>query len=360
MKILFYGDVHHGSSLRYGRDIGGVNSRLKASLAVEEEVYRIAKEDRVDLIVFLGDLVELSSRAHINDVVRRHILNMADIPRVFVVGNHDLFYKELDFFGNVNDIFADLGWRVVERIEILDLNGLSLGFAGWKSDDSELIDVVVRLGDVQLWFLHKEIKGGYLRKNLVAEDGILLDGVHVGGWVVVGHHHVPYVDEVRRILFAGSVHRVDLNDCDGLERGCYIWDSEEPDVFTFVKLGNVSQLDLVEVCVGDDFDAERFLREVLVSRKGNCVVLRITARKEVLEWFLRNRVDIMGECGLENLTIQPVVLQPEVVRDGVLRVVGAAKSQDERLWNFVNFSKTELDKEVLFKVGKEILASCSE
>jgi predicted phosphodiesterase len=355
MRILFYGDIHHGSSFRYGRDIDGVNSRLRASLRVEEEIYKAAREEKVELIVFLGDLVELSSRAHINDVVRRYILGMPDIPRIFVVGNHDLFYKELSFFGNVNDIFRELGWQVIDDANVMEFSGVRIGFAGWKAVDSDLVGLIDK-ADVSIWFLHKEIKGGFLRKNFIAESGILLEGNRdSGAWVVTGHHHVPGVDEQRRILFAGSVHRVDLNDCDGLERGYYLWDSVEPDAFTFVRLENIPQLDLIELRLGDDFEVERFLREVLVPRKGNCVILRVAARK-----FLQNRTDIMVESGLENLTIQPVVLQADTGKDKALQVIGAATSQDDRLWGFVNLSKTELDKERLFRTGKEILASCSE
>lgn len=349
MKVLFYGDIHHGSSFRYGKEYGGLNSRLENSIKLEERIIQLAKEYEVDVIIFLGDLVEASSKSHINDYVRKRIKEnskgLLNIKRFFVVGNHDLYFKSSDIYGNILNLIED-EYEIIERIKIIEILGVKIGFVGWLAQYDEIMGKM-RKETVDLWCMHTAIAGALFREGLVSEVGLNLDFLRsIGSLIIVGHHHVPH--NFGPLVIAGSVWPTNLNDCDNKERGVYLWDSENPKELDFIQIDGVSMLKLVE-CSVNDFDE---FHKTLTKVKGDCVIMRVTARKEILNKLIEEKLNLIEEYGLENLTIQPIVID-----EGEKMVTEVdAETQQDRLRKFVQvYRPTGLDPERLLSIGAEIL-----
>jgi len=93
MKMLVFADIHGHNFREFSYiDEDGFNSRLLEQALVLEEIYKSAKEHKVDMVLFLGDLTQLKNNVD-TQVVRTLMMQMEQICNTFptgiLPGNHD-------------------------------------------------------------------------------------------------------------------------------------------------------------------------------------------------------------------------------------------------------------------------------
>ncbi|MBS7251899.1 MAG: metallophosphoesterase, partial [Candidatus Freyarchaeota archaeon] len=359
VKVLVYSDIHHGGGLRYGCiGEGGINSRLRASVEVERYLLRdVVEEYNVNAVWFLGDYVENSAVAHIDDFVRRGLIealnwvNKKGVEVLILVGNHDRFFKGFEGFGDIFSLFEmNEKIRVLRGSGVVDVKGLKVGFLGFANNVEEGIE---RLSEEEcdVVLVHRDIAGAVVFGREL-KRGLSIEYLKSLKNVFAGHIHKP-----RRlsegIWIVGSVRMIDMSDVvDGGERGYGIFDTDTGSFEMFATDRRLVRLEFVGGGVKDFLD--------LIERgcvECDCVVVDFKSNDESLfKELVKRREECMRRFGLENL-----VLVFSGVR--VVSVVGSCDvvglgSRYDRLKSFVAGADVgALDRMELVDVGLEVLRS---
>lgn len=226
MKALIFADLH-GHNFRefsYTMD-DGINSRLRDQQIVLEKMKVSALANKVDMILFLGDLYHLKNNAD-SQVIKIISSGMADLatiaPILIVPGNHD--YRMWSSEPALLEIISELG----DAVKILS--------KGWYSDIFYVHPYTRRTQEAEEELKNLEVPEGSI--FLGHQD---IKGVNYGGFVVehgldadvlskkfkmsfVGHcHNVLKVRD--NVLSIGAPMQHNFSDI-GQERGWWLWDLE--------------------------------------------------------------------------------------------------------------------------------------
>lgn len=111
-----------------------MNSRLQAQLDVVDQVIELAKKNKVDAIIFLGDLFDSDGEyvsKIVYDMAAKVVRNLAaTAPLYLITGNHDIYRKVnlLSHFLDYPDVTV-----VTQQIE-LECEGFWITMVGWGFD----------------------------------------------------------------------------------------------------------------------------------------------------------------------------------------------------------------------------------
>lgn len=99
MKIGFYADAHYSS-----KELSCGNRYHSKSLEKIKNAYEFFKQEKCDLIVCLGDLID-TEESHQKEILNlkeiSKIINSSPIKTVCLMGNHDAFAFSIDEFYNI-------------------------------------------------------------------------------------------------------------------------------------------------------------------------------------------------------------------------------------------------------------------
>jgi len=260
-RFLVFSDLHADNNLPMSTyDAAGVSNRLHDTIETLTQVWRLAEEQKVEAILFLGDLfnrprpdattVTLISRALAD------LQGMYAAPLVMLPGNHDAgtrrsLFTTVDFFGAVrlpntvvirdldpDDPHAPLGWESEK-----------LYFVGKRYDRPDeslarLRELFTQVGSDMgstVLLLHHDIAGGRVG-SWSPTDALPLELFKGFPLVLSGHYHQPqviYPDGERvwpaadeelvefgplepgTVVYVGSPQQHDFGDCGGA-RGAWV------------------------------------------------------------------------------------------------------------------------------------------
>ena len=191
MKILLYADTHFSlnSSILLG-STDSLKGRLEHLINSFKWMYELAKEQRVDLIVDLGDLAD-SSKLSANEItaVSEALSYNKDIPELHILGNHERQSED----GKINSInFINLinNHRLIIEPEVLNNRYTFIPYQNYKDGDLE------GLPNTEYAFTHIDIKGfilggtwtlktGLTPEYLMSKYDYIINGhLHTGGYVI--------------------------------------------------------------------------------------------------------------------------------------------------------------------------------
>ena len=191
MKILLYADTHFSlnSSILLG-STDSLKGRLEHLINSFKWMYELAREQRVDLIVDLGDLVD-SSKLSANEItaVSEALSYNKDIPELHILGNHERQSED----GRINSInFINLinNHRLIIEPEVLNNRYTFIPYQNYKDGDLE------GLPNTEYAFTHIDIKGfilggtwtlktGLTPEYLMSKYDYIINGhLHTGGYVI--------------------------------------------------------------------------------------------------------------------------------------------------------------------------------
>ena len=187
-----------------------------------------AKQNEVDHICFLGDWFE--ERSSIDSLTAKYALNCAKklnslgIPVYFIVGNHDLYYRDN------RDVFASYTYSTLENFVIIDQPIVSHDtlvptlYSPFIFED-EYPGLAAYL-DIPIWMGHFEFKGFVLTgETFKKESGPDPDSFSAPEEIFSGHFHKRQM--AKNITYIGNAFPMDFGDANDYARGMAIYDYEK-------------------------------------------------------------------------------------------------------------------------------------
>lgn len=188
------------------------------------------KKFKCDCIVFLGDYWE--SRAALNvgtinyGIQGIRMLNELGIPIYFIVGNHDLFFRNNRNFHSI-EIFREFSnVHVIDHPTSINEDMLIVPFL-FKD---EYADISVQINAHKYSFGHYEFRHFYLTgaSNQVCEHGFLHKLLSGPKYIFSGHFHKRQSSE--NVIYIGNPFPTNYGDANDLERGMCILDTVTDEV----------------------------------------------------------------------------------------------------------------------------------
>lgn len=171
MKVLVFTDAHTG---RFA-----IQQVEQASLNVWNWAYDQAINEKVDIIIFLGDRCRSRDpEGVIRDEADNGLIKLAERFAVIALcGNHDYYFKEGSLLNNYGVLKKWNNINVVSDGVIVDLGGMKCEFLPYGQTPS---------GNADYLFMHDEIEGA---TKWIKKKGITVKSLKSYKHVYVGHIH---------------------------------------------------------------------------------------------------------------------------------------------------------------------------
>lgn len=185
-KVLFIGDTHNGAN--------GNNARLlQQNVELYERIRKIIRAHNIDFCIDLGDFFDDREKIDVKTlgVVRNKMLKDLPVPFYFIVGNHNLYYKNSTLVNNLTETIGDLP-NVIIVDKFKEVEGIDL--IPWiTSTNAEYIAELVRTSTNKWCAGHFEFNGFQFDKTRIAneiKEKIPASWFHHYLEVISGHYHI--------------------------------------------------------------------------------------------------------------------------------------------------------------------------
>jgi len=223
-KILVWTDLHLDNYRPFSSVLpGGINSRIYDQILVVNQVKNLAKQEKVDAIIFLGDLInpmgEGLSKSVYNAVFYTASRLAAIAPSYFLVGNHDI-YRGVHVLAALDSIE---NCYVVKDTSRVTIAGMDIDLVPWNQPFPSVSDrAPILMG-------HSEIEGCQVHAGVPYVGGRSAKDLAGYERVYLGHFHtrqsIP-VPDAKEALYIGAVMACNFNDSTE-DRGAYIYSGEQ-------------------------------------------------------------------------------------------------------------------------------------
>lgn len=347
MRVLFFGDLQtNGKHAAY-------SSFLQSTM---EFLMKTIDEERPDIVVNLGDLMDTKSVVEVDDLVwawklTREIEMECKPPdfygyptHMLLMGNHDMSDKKggrssVEVMEGINtDIFTRLS--TVETSEGLlviipyteDMPGM------WKKlSEIENKDSVFGI------FAHTNWLGCRLTPTFVSDKGINpvdMENMFPNAHMFAGHYHHPL--DLGRLHIVGSPLHKDFNDILGeIPRGFTLWDS---------KTGEITRIENPNTyhCLDLRFDDEELMKNAASSLRPMKDKLRvkISVPSAIVDETLEEFDGFLWKSVVPNESSITSLYQGHGIK--------ICSTPGEVIRRGVETAPDDLDSEVLEKIGQAI------
>lgn len=208
-----------------------------------------------------------------------------NIRSYFLIGNHDVAFKNTNTVNSlvpVTKAFEKI--HLVEKYEVIDFDGLSVGFISWISPEiySEALKWIMSL-DAKVLCGHFEINSFEIIKGVVCSKGIDSTIFERFDKVFSGHFHIRATNGT--IQYIGNPYQTNWGEC-GYPKGFAVFDTRSKAI-EFVD----NTISSYEVVTYDDdieiglFDKDKYFEKIVRVIVNGC------KNKKKLEVFL----DMIGQ-----------------------------------------------------------------
>jgi DNA repair exonuclease SbcCD nuclease subunit len=257
----------------------GVRNNSQFFLERQEEFFYnqfipyLIKND-IKTIWMLGDFFENRKAISTQVLNKAHQflqkLEGLKIDSYFLIGNHDIFFKNTNAVNSlvpVTKAFERV--HLVEKYEVIDFDGLSVGFISWISPDihSEALKWIMNI-DAQVLCGHFEINSFEIIKGVVCSKGIDSAIFERFDKVFSGHFHIRATNGT--IQYIGNPYQTNWGEC-GYPKGFAVFDTRSKSV-EFID-NTTSSYEILQY--DDDieiglFDRERFAGKIVRVIVDSC------------------------------------------------------------------------------------------
>jgi len=358
MKVLLFSDLHGHAFKPYAQLLpNGMNSRLQDAVETLDQIRAVAKEEKVDLILFGGDMFHTRGTIHVQtfNAIFEGISKMSLGRMVgLLVGNHDQTSRRGDVhsvyaFGAVATVMDKPGWvKFTTKGE--DLHILALPHTPEKDDILVEINEALKNppGDPAILLGHFGVDGASIGSNLVLIDKHCLSMKDISQFqqafsqIFLGHYHHPQ-KLANNVRFIGAPHHHNWGDVGSL-RGCWLWVPGETPRFKALPGPTFKKFDL------------QTIREGVGLKESDIRGCYIRIMCEEFPTDLEQselRTNVMGTGAR---VVEFVVLEQSQVASGPVPIFQVGMDFEEMLESYIH-SQTDpqLDDEMLFMLGKELL-----
>jgi len=298
VKIGIFSDLH--LIITKKQKIKGWDKRLIDGLRVLQQIFDIFEQKNVDMIIFLGDLI--NSRYNINVALLYALVMILEkyknkFPMFFLVGNHDKYFTK-----DIHSLkFLNLaGFQVIDKNIIIEENDIRMKFMPYKKEISEKDIEFLEKENADILFLHQCIEGipiveGYEIKpsEVVIEKKLK----KLYSYIFSGHIHHPYVKD--NIINVGASMHIRFGEKG--ERHCWILNTDTLKVEThqldFPKFITLTEDDDLSKIDDDNYYRIQVSEDKIkdIPKKSNIEIQMIVAEKSL------NRLRISDTWTLEEV-----------------------------------------------------------
>jgi len=225
MKIAIINDTHFGA-------------RNDSSIFLdyflqffEEQFFPYCKENNIDQIIHLGDLMDRRKYVNFNTLheVRTRFVDSLEKNKLHmhcILGNHDTFYKDTNDVNSSKELFVDRNnfFHLYEKPTAVEFDGLCIGLVPWISPE---------IKDECLEFLktcrcpivggHFELFGYEVLRGVKYQSGMSDDVLRRFELVLSGHFHSKSTKN--NVYYLGTQYQITFSDLHD-KKGFHVLDTE--------------------------------------------------------------------------------------------------------------------------------------
>ena len=189
----------------------------------------VKSHPEITTFLHMGDC--LDRRKYINykiakDFRERFIrgLDELNIPCHFIVGNHDIYYKNTLDVNCYNELTLPERSGVYSEPTIVSIDGYDMAFIPWLTEEnqSQFYSLIGEPG-VQIAFGHLEVSGFEMHSGIMSQIGISKTIFNKFDMVMSGHFHKRSTDG--HIYYLGCPYEMTWADCND-PKGFHVFDTE--------------------------------------------------------------------------------------------------------------------------------------
>jgi DNA repair exonuclease SbcCD nuclease subunit len=179
------------------------------------------KSKNITDILFLGDFFHYRSDISVSTlhIASQILKKLEPFNKVFVVGNHDSYYKDRSDVNSLSILNGRKNLTVIDATTVTTLFGKSVAFLPWHADITDLKKVDIMFG-------HLEIESFKMNSYKTCDHGTKsADLLSKAKLVMTGHFHLRDEREYKngKIVYVGNPFEMDFGDT-GSTKGYYILD----------------------------------------------------------------------------------------------------------------------------------------
>lgn len=334
MKILNYADMHIAQHKRSMK-------RLEDCLNVQEWVLQTARDNKIDKVVFAGDLFQDREKI---DIIAYHltfdiISKYKDIHIYMLLGNHDLWYYEKWDIHSIRSFSALDNVTIIDKPCTIKIGNHNIDFLPYTNDPIKYFDQL----NSKILFGHLAIDGAKLNTRfntfsdvLIEHDGemVKVNSSLFKKWdkVFLGHYHAA--QKIDNIEYIGSPLELNWGE-SGQKKHIIIYDlntGEQEYIINnfspkhiFIDENNMTNLknNFIKCNVKDpsNKDLKAIIEKISIHDPQSIEIIPIQNKEN--EHFIENAKSIMNDT-------------------------------DKMIEKFVELSNTNLKKDKLIKIGKQL------
>lgn len=283
MNILCIGDLHFNIK------------RLKHIKKLKEDIRNIIKENNIDIIVFLGDILDNHKNIHLT-VLNETIIFFKKLSKLekkiyVLVGNHDrtnnqvYMTNEHPFYMiNINNVeFISKTKQVNELLFVPYVPN------GRFNDAINGFD----LTNIKCIFAHQEFKGCMLNKHITSKNG---DDYSNYPYIISGHIHTFH--KMENVLYIGTPYQISIDESE--KKYYVIFDTETHNIkkirttFEYQKIKEINIEDI------DNIDDNLENTKLIVYGKLNTLKINKHKIKDKTDNFVLKPIKSIKDINLKN------------------------------------------------------------
>lgn len=231
-KVLIIGDTHNGAN--------GNNARLlQQNVDLYQNFIRpIIYNYGIDFCIDLGDFFDDREKIDVKTlgIVRNKMLKDLPVPFYFIVGNHNLYYKNSTLVNNLTETIGDIP-NVIVVDQFKEVEGIDL--VPWINiNNAEYIKSLIKTSTNKWCCGHFEFNGFQFDKSRVADvkEKISRNTFQHYDKVFSGHYHIA--SEKDNIMYVGSPVQLTWIDVD-VEKKVVILNTDDGSITEIVNNNNL-------------------------------------------------------------------------------------------------------------------------
>lgn len=231
-RVLFIGDNHWGANRNSDR-------LLQQGIDVYRNfLFKIIENEKVDLCIDLGDFFDDREKVDIRvlQTVRNGVLNNLPVPWYFIVGNHNLYYRNSDRVNNLVETIGDL-----PNVHIVDtpqqICGIDM-FPWISPTNVESIKNYLENTNAKYCAGHFEFDSFMFDRTRMANVNERIPANSFSKYTKVfsGHYHIA--SEKDNIIYVGAPWQLTAIDL-GVEKRVLLLDTDTGEIQEYVNPNNL-------------------------------------------------------------------------------------------------------------------------
>ncbi len=234
----------------------------------------VTSDPDIDHINFLGDWNENRSALNIHTLNKAYagaqMLNKLGLPVYFIIGNHDLYYRNSRTVHSVIHHNEFSNFRVIDEPVIIDNIGTTTGALMCPYLFHDEYPSLTKYLNIDTWWGHFEFKGfvvtGY---TITMPTGP--DSEHFAGpnHIFSGHFHKRQAHKGSNVVYIGNTFPTNFGDAGQTDRGMmtYNHESDETLFYDWEELPRYTKTRLTDI-----LDKENRNKILFANARVNCLV----------------------------------------------------------------------------------------